>query len=722
MKKILLSCLMIAGLSLMAQTPRLSLYEEFTGETCPPCAATNPGFDALMSSATNTPLMTFIKWQVPIPSAPTNTWSLYQTNKVEIDWRADAAPAGYGYNPAVTYAPFGKIDGQSQAVFGATGTNIDHPGHMNGTIIATAQSYTSAFSVTMARAWDATFSSVNLTISITASASFTAAGSLVFRTAMIEETIHFPSQPGTNGEVDFHNAVIACFPSLQTGVPMASNWILGQTQTFTLNCPLPSYTRDKSQVAFVGFIQDDGNQKVAQSVRAAASPLANDAKAISASIPFTCTNVATPTVVVKNNGSNVITGFSIIPTINGVAAPAYNWTGSLAVGASTTISLPSVSVITGLNIFSYNINSVVGTDNNLLNNTAGTTFVGVTGYQGTPVAEGFVAPTFPPTNWATYNTYGGQSWIRNTATGGFQLTTNCTKLDFYSAVPSGAVNELLLPPVSFTNNPIMAFDVAYSQYATTNVDQLDVFASTDCGQHWTNVFTKSGAALSTVNGALTTPPFTPTAAAQWRRETITFPTGFTGDILVKFVGTSDFGNNLYLDNINLQQCLVENITATSTRPALCKGEKTTLTAQGATSFLWDDGSTTTTISVHPTTTTSYTITSTNPVGCGSKGVYTQTVNACTGISAANMNIGSVSLYPNPTSGVTTLNIELVQNETVAVSVMNAIGQEVYSTKSTSMNAGTNTLELNTENWAAGVYFVKASAPKSFVNQKLTVTK
>lgn len=64
---------------------RMSLYEEFTGENCGPCAATNPGLNTLLNA--NASQVIAIKWQVPIPSAPSTTWSLYQTDKPEIDWR-----------------------------------------------------------------------------------------------------------------------------------------------------------------------------------------------------------------------------------------------------------------------------------------------------------------------------------------------------------------------------------------------------------------------------------------------------------------------------------------------------------------------------------------------------------------------------------------------------------------------------------------------------------
>jgi hypothetical protein len=86
-----------------------------------------------------------------------------------------------------------------------------------------------------------------------------------------------------------------------------------------------------------------------------------------------------------------------------------------------------------------------------------------------------------------------------------------------------------------------------------------------------------------------------------------------------------------------------------------------------------------------------------------------------------MNIGSVNLFPNPAAGATNLAIDLTQNENLTVSVINSVGQVMY-TSSHSMQAGLNTVSLNTENWANGVYFVNVSSTKGSVNQKLTVSK
>lgn len=114
------------------------------------------------------------------------------------------------------------------------------------------------------------------------------------------------------------------------------------------------------------------------------------------------------------------------------------------------------------------------------------------------------------------------------------------------------------------------------------------------------------------------------------------------------------------------------------------------------------------------------ISSTGQYGTGETKLFKSTTY--TGVQSVKATMRNVRVYPNPTNGVANLSIELLQNENISVSVMNSIGQEVYSVKSKSMDAGVNTMSLNTENWATGVYFVKVSSSKGSLNQKLTVTK
>lgn len=547
MKRILSSALLfLLCLGTFAQTPRLCLYEEFTGETCPPCASANPILNQLLASPTNSTKVVALKWQVPIPSAPSNTWSLYQTNKGEINSRASL----YGINSA----PSGRMDGQNTTVFGASS---DHPSGLNNTVISTAQSYTSPFSVTMARAWGTGCSAVNLTVNIQASANFTAVGNLVFRICMVERMINFSVQPGTNGEKDFEDVVIKSFPTLQGGTPMVKNWITGQTQSFTISCPVPAYVRKKSEIAMVGFIQDDGNKKVAQAVRADKQAVPADALAvIGASVNLTCGNIITPTITIKNTGPNAFSAATITPKNDGIATTPVNWSGNLAPGASTTIVLNNVNAAStsGSHVFSFDVDLNVPIFNLTANNNTAT-YIVASNYQGTPVAEGFISNTFPPSNWGVLNADGGSStWARTTATGAYNKSQEAVKYDFYTNNNIGDVDELYLPPMNLTGsgNPILSFDLAYATRNVNSTDQLDFFASSDCGATWTNFYSKSGNNLQTVSNFYTN-AFTPDAfdSTQWRTELITL-TGFNKpNVISKFVVTNSKGNNLYLDNINL---------------------------------------------------------------------------------------------------------------------------------------------------------------------------
>ena len=114
------------------------------------------------------------------------------------------------------------------------------------------------------------------------------------------------------------------------------------------------------------------------------------------------------------------------------------------------------------------------------------------------------------------------------------------------------------------------------------------------------------------------------------------------------------------------------------------------------------------------------ITSNGQYGAGETTLYKS--GLATSIFAPELNISDVRLFPNPTANSTKLSIELSQNETITVMVMNSIGQEVYTSKSNSFNAGSNEINLNTENWATGVYNINVATAKGSVNKKLTVIK
>lgn len=139
------------------------------------------------------------------------------------------------------------------------------------------------------------------------------------------------------------------------------------------------------------------------------------------------------------------------------------------------------------------------------------------------------------------------------------------------------------------------------------------------------------------------------------------------------------------------------LTSSTTSNLLCVGEQATLTAGGALNYTFTPGGLTTSIAVSPSTTTSYTISGKDANGCINKSVVTQSVDACTGISRHNNPGSGIKIYPNPTNGVVTLELDA----NAAITILNAIGQVVYVCR---LSAGVQ--QINLQDLAKGLYVVR----------------
>ncbi len=78
-----------------------------------------------------------------------------------------------------------------------------------------------------------------------------------------------------------------------------------------------------------------------------------------------------------------------------------------------------------------------------------------------------------------------------------------------------------------------------------------------------------------------------------------------------------------------------------------------------------------------------------------------------GVFEEGSAIARVSLAPNPTSGITMLNVEYSKTVDANVTLMNMVGQVLYQTASRQTNGEQYTLDLN--NYPAGVYLVRITA-------------
>jgi len=125
--------------------------------------------------------------------------------------------------------------------------------------------------------------------------------------------------------------------------------------------------------------------------------------------------------------------------------------------------------------------------------------------------------------------------------------TFAMRIPFYGIV-SGSYS---LNTPTFTANPvgaILTFNYAYAAYSSAEIDKLEILASTDGGATYTSLEIMNGGPTGPLNTAgTTTSSFVPTSA-QWGLKTVNLPANTNR---ISFKGISEYGNNLYLDNIRV---------------------------------------------------------------------------------------------------------------------------------------------------------------------------
>ncbi len=109
----------------------------------------------------------------------------------------------------------------------------------------------------------------------------------------------------------------------------------------------------------------------------------------------------------------------------------------------------------------------------------------------------------------------------------------------------------------------------------------------------------------------------------------------------------------------------------------------------------------------PTTPAIVTISAPTP-SVGDVAIAINSTYVSTAIHNAIFFENTVKVYPNPATGMTTLQVELTQNTNLEVEITNMLGQ-VVEKRTTKLLSGVNSLSFDVKNWQSGVYFVKVSA-------------
>jgi hypothetical protein len=337
-------------------------------------------------------------------------------------------------------------------------------------------------------------------------------------------------------------------------------WVVANCRSGYLTSPgcLPPVSGPSLDAAPVAVVNPGGNE------------LGAGCSVINYGTPI-CPGAITPKMRITNNGLTTMTSVTVGVRIgSGPASTTTINSISLSGGQTMVVTLPSITLATGANELKFFTSSPNGVaDANSANDTL-TVTVNISAPSAFPVSQNFNSPAIAP--WSVQSNGVPPVWQLATPTGVPPSSpTNVTSavINNFDFDGGGKHDDIRTPIINTTGltSAQISFDIAYSPFSATFVDTFVVLISKDCGLTYTEVYRKGGTQLATKPG-FTTTLFTPATTAEWRKEVINLtPADLTGSLFVIFRNIGRFGNRLWLDNINIANVPVVDITAsTITRP------------------------------------------------------------------------------------------------------------------------------------------------------------
>jgi hypothetical protein len=266
-----------------------------------------------------------------------------------------------------------------------------------------------------------------------------------------------------------------------------------------------------------------------------------------------CDTTFSPIVRIKNYGNTILTSATINYRVDGNPIQTFLWTGSLPTMATDDVILAPISAPFGqhtLTVYTTNPNS--SSDQNVFNDSSIVSFIIPIGVF-LPVTQGFESLGWPPSGWSIIPTGSPLNLLRQTV-GGFGNSTYSLRAYCYSQ--AGRSNNFISPYLDMNSVFVPAyltFSIAYAERTDSSADTLQIYASTDCGQTYTLLYSKTDTVLATASNHSTS--FIP-LASEWRTDSIDL-SAFVGqrNLKIKFHFQSGDalhpGNNIYVDDINI---------------------------------------------------------------------------------------------------------------------------------------------------------------------------
>ena len=245
-------------------------------------------------------------------------------------------------------------------------------------------------------------------------------------------------------------------------------------------------------------------------------------------------------------------------SFNGTATE-WNWTFTGSVQGSSTSQNPTGITYDNPGVYpvTLQVSNVQGS-----NTVTKTDYIYVYSTQAVasaPIYEGFESGLIG--DWGYYNE-NGSTWEWHTPQA-FE-GSRCLRINNFSGNAANSKDAIITPGYDLTTlntNKLLRLKFSYAyapkiipatiaSEADTAYDKFYIYCSTDCGKSWTLKWSKSGVNLQTTNPVSNA--FVPSDTTQWRTDSINihgYLSGGATNLRIKFEFVSGGGNNLYFDNI-----------------------------------------------------------------------------------------------------------------------------------------------------------------------------
>ena len=273
-----------------------------------------------------------------------------------------------------------------------------------------------------------------------------------------------------------------------------------------------------------------------------------------------CEELIKTVVTVKNNGTVPVVEFDINQSLNGTEKTYIYQGDTIYTGETVELEVSESSITSGDYFLSIELTNIPD-DVNSTNNKIDHAFAVDDQEDFIPLREKFQESDITSTNWITINEDGDTGWELTNAPN-FNDENSAAFMNFYNYENRQQLDWLISPSLDFSNavEASVTFKTSYAKNQNYN-DQLRVVASTNCGSTFDNVVEIfSSDDLSVMDSEEF---WEPVDQDEWTSHAIDLGE-YAGESNVRlaFVAVNDFGNNLYLDDIEFFTTSVDKIVKT----------------------------------------------------------------------------------------------------------------------------------------------------------------